>query len=184
MKSLGEHSLRKGHVAMNDKDYVGYLGINKNNLNRRSRAPEIYYKAVIDPVHPHLSGPVFQATKEGRAFYFGSAETFSLIAHHREHANDIFEIMSFVINNELPDGEHDIGGQGSSVQGLITMTPHIIYAKAGKIKFQRNDANSSITASFHFDFELEDDGQIKKYSVKEGKLSLVATGPLEARKQS
>jgi hypothetical protein len=64
------------------------------------------------------------------------------------------------------------------------MTPHIIYAKAGKIKFQRNDANSSITASFHFDFELEDDGQIKKYSVKEGKLSLVATGPLEARKQS
>jgi len=169
---------------MNDKDYFRYLGINKNNLNRSASAPEIYYKAVIDPVHPHLGGPVFQATEEGRALYFGSAETFSLIAHHRDDANNIFEIMSFVINNELPDGEHDIGGQGSSVQGLITMTPNIIYAKAGKIKFQRNDADSSITASFHFDFEFEDHGQVKKYSVKEGKLSLVATGPLEVRKQS
>jgi hypothetical protein len=184
MKSLAEHSLRKGHVAMNDKDYFRYLGINKNNLNRRTRAPEIYYKAVIDPVHPHLGGKVFQATREGRALYFGSAETFSLIAHHRDDANDIFEVMSFVIDNELPDGEHDIGGLCSRVQGLITMTPNVIYAKTGKIKFQRNDADSSITASFYFDFELEDGSQIKKYSVKEGKLSLVATGPLEARKRS
>ncbi|MFJ2530424.1 hypothetical protein [Pseudomonas helmanticensis] len=169
---------------MNDKDYFRYLGINKNNLNRGARAPEIYYKAVIDPVHPHLGGPVFQATQEGKALYFGSAETFSLIAHHREDANNIIEIMSFIIDNELPDGEHDIGGLGSNVQGLITMTPNIIYAKAGKIKFQRNDANGSITANFHFDFEFEDQGQVKKYSVKEGKLSLVATGPLEARKRS
>lgn len=169
---------------MNDKDYFRYLGINKNNLNRRTRAPEIYYKAVIDPIHPHLDGPVFQATKEGRAFYFGSTETFSLIAHHRDDANNIFEIMSFVINNELPDGEHDIGGQGSSVQGLITMTPDIIYASAGKIEFHRNDTNNSIIADFHFDFEFEDRGKVKKYSVKDGKLSLVATGPLEARKRS
>lgn len=169
---------------MNDKDYFRYLGINKNNLSRGALAPEIYYKAVIDPVHPHLGGKVFQATKEGRALYFGSAETFSLIAHHRDDANNIFEIMSFVINNELPDGKHDIGGLGSSVQGLITMTPNIIYAKAGKIEFRRNDANNSITANFHFDFELEDHGQVKKYSVQDGKLSLVATGPLEARKRS
>ncbi len=169
---------------MNDKDHFRYLGINKNNLNSGTHAPEIYYKAVIDPVHPHLDGPVFQATQDGKALYFGSAETFSLIAHHREDANGVFEIMSFVIDNELPDGEHDIGGQGSSVQGVITMTPNIIYAKAGKIKFQRNDANGSITASFHFDFEFEDQGEVKKYRVKEGKLSLVATGPLEARKRS
>lgn len=41
------------------------------------------------------------------------------------------------------------------------MTPNIIYAKAGKIKFQRNDANGSITANFHFDFEFEDQGEVK-----------------------
>jgi hypothetical protein len=59
----------------------------------------------------------------------------------------------------------------------MTMSHEILYAKTGTIEFARKNEEGidSITATFNF--EIEHHGQT--YRVSEGKLFVVASGPLQ-----
>ncbi|WP_322843649.1 hypothetical protein [Pseudomonas sp. B33.4] len=144
-----------------------YLGITDTaSLKSRREAPaEEYYKAIIDPAHPGIGTPKFSAT---RKLYFGTEKVFSVIGQHST------EIISFVISRSLKDGTHKIGGQGSDVQGVMTVASEVLYAQNGEITFNREKLNDSISATFKF--EVVHEG--KTYQVSEGKLFLLATGPL------
>lgn len=156
---------------MKGKNAFTTLGITDSEfLKSWHNAPtEVYYKAIVSPAHPNIGKPIFSAT---RYHYFGSEETFSVIGQY--FTSEVAEIISFVIKRTLKDGTHTIGGAGSPVQGIITMSSLVLYAKTGEITFKRDSASASISATFKF--EVEHEGQT--YQVSEGKLSLQATGPL------
>lgn len=140
--------------------------------SRPRKTAEVYYKAVVSPNHPGIGKPIFSAT---RHLYFGTKETFSVIGQY--FTDEVGEIISFVIDRSLTDGTHEVGGFGSSVAGLMTMSHEILYAKTGTIEFARKheEGIDSITATFNF--EIEHRGQT--YRVSEGKLFVVASGPLQ-----
>ncbi|MCL9800015.1 hypothetical protein [Pseudomonas sp. AKS31] len=147
------------------------LGLTDFDLlkSRHANSGEDYYKAIISPQHPGIGEPIFSAT---RHLYFGSKTTFSVIGQYI--TPEVAEIISFVISRDLKDGTHKIGGAGSPVQGVMTMSSRVLYASTGEITFVRDKANDSITATFNFEVEFDQ----QKYQVKEGKLFVGATGPL------
>ncbi|WP_085655354.1 MULTISPECIES: hypothetical protein [unclassified Pseudomonas] len=148
------------------------------NINEKDMTPgdahsvrNNYFEATFSPPIPGV-GEKFSATK----FIYASLVPGSLSVLGRSETNGELVQLGIIFPTTLNDGTYPIEREGTDVvTGSLTAGFYIVLGSNGKVTFERDRISNTIKANFEMHVFYEG----AEYHVKNAKLFVNATGPLD-----